>query len=187
MSQEHRASGFPPAEPARGKGPSWDPDETWTLLPALVEPAVWLHVLKFSELGGPDSADLEWARHEAVELLACHGDHLFRRSRRDPSTAEVFNALARALAILSHLPGGVTFGGRHFDASQIVAHFSGAEEARRYVESWQRQGKSSRPQPSSPSSPSSRQPRRVQTQREQLSLWSLDAERKDQPEQKETP
>ncbi|GAA4731746.1 hypothetical protein [Phytohabitans rumicis] len=50
------------------------------------------------------------ARH-AVGVIAAHGDDLLFSGRH---TAAAFNALARALALMADLPGGVTFAGQHW-------------------------------------------------------------------------
>jgi hypothetical protein len=53
---------------------------------------------------------------ELSEIVACRGDELLFRSNRAGGTAEVFNALAEAVALLAFLPGGVTFAGLSFEA-----------------------------------------------------------------------
>jgi hypothetical protein len=48
------------------------------------------------------------------QYLAEHGDRLMFRSKRG-ETAEAFATCAKALAILSFFPGGVTFLGDHYE------------------------------------------------------------------------
>lgn len=65
--------------------------------------------------------------------LAERGDILLFGGARPGETAELFNQLAEALAILSFLPTGVSFGHMHFDAEQILSGLLGHERAQRYM------------------------------------------------------
>lgn len=60
----------------------------------------------------------EW-RREALEPIASCGDVLMYGGKPGEA-AEVFNHLARALAAMAFLPGGVAFGGLHFEAEPPV-------------------------------------------------------------------
>jgi hypothetical protein len=62
---------------------------------------------------------------QLVEVIAGEGDKILFPIRAEPKsrqayarlgTAEAFNALAEALALLSFAPGGVTFAGRHWES-----------------------------------------------------------------------
>lgn len=57
----------------------------------------------------------EW-RREGLDAIASCGDVLMYGGKRGEA-AEVFNHLARALAAMAFLPGGVTFAGMHFEAA----------------------------------------------------------------------
>lgn len=64
----------------------------------------------------------EW-RVGAVEAIANHGDALLYRT--PGRTAETFNALARAIAVLAHAPGGVSA----FGAQWCATHSPGGVPA----------------------------------------------------------
>ena len=59
-------------------------------------------------------AELEERRTKCLEIIAHHGDNILFRSKKSGDTAEAFNALAEALAILSFVPGGVKAFGLEF-------------------------------------------------------------------------
>lgn len=48
--------------------------------------------------------------------VATGGRERNKSSRGNKGAAEVFNAVAKGLAILAYCPGGVTFGGQHWEA-----------------------------------------------------------------------
>ena len=78
--------------------------------------AVPLHILGMREKGGPDDADFQRAR-DASDALGERGDVLlFGGSKRKGEVAELFNALAHAIAVLAFCPGGVTAFGEHWEA-----------------------------------------------------------------------
>jgi hypothetical protein len=52
---------------------------------------------------------------ECGDIVASKGDNILFRSKKKGETAEAFNALAKALAVLSFSPGGVTFLGEHWE------------------------------------------------------------------------
>lgn len=52
---------------------------------------------------------------ELGQIIAEKGDIIQFKSKKKGETAAAFNALAEALAILSFMPGGVTFFGQHFE------------------------------------------------------------------------
>jgi len=52
----------------------------------------------------------------ASQVIAEHGDKLMFRSKKPGETAWVFNTVAKALAVMSFVPGGVKFLGMHFEA-----------------------------------------------------------------------
>lgn len=59
----------------------------------------------------------------ATDLVASYGDSLMYRTARfkdEPHAAQVFNALAKALAAAAHRPGGITVWGRHWEASETT-------------------------------------------------------------------
>ncbi len=103
-----------------------------TILPVALSAAVPLWIHEIYERGGPTGGD--WTRLPAVgRLLAERGDCLLYPSPRAGETANLFNALAEALALLAFQPGGVSFGEQHFDALQILTAFLGVESAQNYL------------------------------------------------------
>ncbi|GHO55795.1 hypothetical protein [Ktedonobacter robiniae] len=95
--------------------------------------SVPLRVLGLYERQGPNENDLGAARQVGT-LLASKGDVLLFGSQVRGETAELFNQVAQALAVLSFVPGGVTCFGQHFDAQAILAGFFGAEAAKQYCQ-----------------------------------------------------
>jgi len=68
-------------------------------------------------------------------VLAERGDRLIYRGEEDGETARLFNALARALAVLAFVPGGVPpVFGQSFDAERMLSGFIGEEAARAYCQ-----------------------------------------------------
>lgn len=93
------------------------------LMPML-EVAVAQLIVDLADLPVPRRKQVahEWTS-AAVDPLASSGDMLVRRTRpRDgePGTRTVFAHLARSLAAGAFLPGGVTFGGRHWCADHAA-------------------------------------------------------------------
>lgn len=87
------------------------------LLSIALEAAVQLRIMELERQGGPSDADREEAGRFAT-LLASNGDRLLYKSARDkhgPSSADMFNGLARGLAVMAYQPGGVTFLGTHWE------------------------------------------------------------------------
>ncbi len=92
------------------------------LLSTALAMAVPLALADLRQRGGPREGD--WAQARAFgERLACHGDApLFRTDsaaarQEGRDTASMFNGLVRALAVLAYCPGGVTFQGLHWEAT----------------------------------------------------------------------
>jgi hypothetical protein len=102
------------------------------LLPISLSAAVPLWVHGVYQRGGPLPED--WLRLSQIgHRLAEHGDLLLFGGSRPGETAELFNQLAEALAILSFLPAGVSFGHLHFEAEHILSRFIGSDRAQRYL------------------------------------------------------
>lgn len=110
-------------------GPSLDSAH---LLPLALSAAVPLRVYAIYQRNGPTREDWSELQHIGC-LLAEWGQALLFRSSRIGETADVFNNLAEALAILSFLPAGISFGEQHFEALQILTAILGEEQANQYV------------------------------------------------------
>lgn len=77
--------------------------------------AVPLRILELRQRGGPSSSDWESAC-DFADTLAEKADRLLFRSSKKGETAELFNRLAAAIAVLSYAPGGVSVFGLHFES-----------------------------------------------------------------------
>ena len=95
------------------------PDGHDSLLAISLAAAVPLRIMVLQRQGGP--TEMDW--RNAVEfgsVLAEKGDILqFGYGKRqpregEPSVADLFNQLARAVAVLAFVPGGVRLFGMHF-------------------------------------------------------------------------
>ena len=110
-------------------GPSLDSAH---LLPLALSAAVPLRVCMIYQRNGPTRAD--WGKLQRIgRLLTEQGHALLFRSSQIGETADVFNNLAEALAILSFFPAGISFGEQHFEALQILTAILGEERANQYV------------------------------------------------------
>ena len=90
------------------------PDPAASLLAIALSAAVPLHLAALRRRGGPQPSDLELARH-ASTLLSEHGDILLYRGSKRGQTAEIFHAVAFALAVMASQPGGTTCAGSHWE------------------------------------------------------------------------
>jgi hypothetical protein len=91
-------------------------EATGALLRAHRGATVPLLIHEMRRRGGPDAAD--WGRClELGQRIAECGDRILYRSGKRGETAALVTDLARALALLAFVPGGVTFLGLHFEAT----------------------------------------------------------------------
>lgn len=87
-------------------------ESTLALLRSTLELAVPMHVLMLDRLTWDQ---VQAMIPECAQHIAEHGDIILYRSKKKGETAAAFNALARAVAILSFSLGGVTIFGLHFE------------------------------------------------------------------------
>lgn len=85
-------------------------------VPALLPTLDFAVPLKILDLEHCSTHDLAVLTKQAVEQVAAHGDALMYRSERG-AAAEAMKHLIRGLAALAYCPGGVTFAGRHWCAT----------------------------------------------------------------------
>jgi len=71
---------------------------------------LWVEELKRKPL-----ADLIAEGPALAQVIGEKGDVAQFKSKKKGETADAFNTIARALAILSFMPGGVTFLGEHYE------------------------------------------------------------------------
>jgi hypothetical protein len=76
-------------------------------------------MIEFADNGGPTDADIGRAR-DFADKLACKGDILQFGGGKKGEVAELFNELARSIAVMSFTPGGVKLFGAHYDAANIT-------------------------------------------------------------------
>ena len=82
------------------------------LLKMTLAAAVPLWIFEFKKL---TPTQREAIAHEAGPIIAEKGDIIQFRSSKRGETAKAFNQLARGLAALAFVPGGVDFAGMHFE------------------------------------------------------------------------
>jgi hypothetical protein len=94
------------------------------VLLSCLDAAVPLHMWTLSRMSPwrRDETRTAWLA-SATDLVASHGDSLMYRTapnKNEPHAAQVFNALAKALAAAAYRPGGVTVWGRHWEPSEAT-------------------------------------------------------------------
>ena len=82
---------------------------------------LWIH-----EVGRLTETERLQAAHDCSEYISSHGDAIIYRSYVHGETAAAFNHLARGLACMAYLPGGVTYHGTHFCTDHPACEAGGA-------------------------------------------------------------
>lgn len=85
------------------------------LLIATLEVAVPMWIDKFKREKVPLEKIVEDA-HELAQVIAEKGDVIQFKSKKRSETGTAFNALAKAIAAMSFMPGGVKVFGLHFES-----------------------------------------------------------------------
>ena len=80
-----------------------------------LDASVSLRVLELKRRGGPVEADFERVQ-TYHQLIGEKGNFLWTKSEKKGITAEVANAVADSIAVLSFSPGGVVLFGRHWES-----------------------------------------------------------------------
>ena len=101
------------------------------LLRTSLSAAVPLHIAELQRAGGPTDQQFQDTVMVA-QVLAAHADDLLFGAKESGRVTSLFNMLAKGLAVLAFLPGGVTIFDLHFEASRIAdeqpqPHEGGAE------------------------------------------------------------
>jgi hypothetical protein len=95
------------------------PDErSANLLSTSLSVAVPLRIHDMLQNGGPSDRDLARVRSYQSDLMERGADLFFLKAG---ATAERFNQVADALAVLSFSPGGITLFGQHYDSREVQA------------------------------------------------------------------
>ena len=129
LRRSQRAQKEPPPGERSGDGLPASSDR-WALpLQSLVP----LKMLSLYERGGITWRDVFLA-YLAGEVLGLEADSSHRAGGPDREDRRLLNRAARALAVLSYLPGGVPEGWGQFDAESYLARFIGAADARAHVD-----------------------------------------------------
>lgn len=80
--------------------------------------AVPMHIMQLHDMGGPSSEDFsESSKFSSV--LAQKGDILMYGGGKEGEVADLFNKTAKAIAILSFLPGGVELFGSKWESENF--------------------------------------------------------------------
>ena len=77
--------------------------------------AVPLHIITLKESGGPTSEQFKELQGISDDL-GSNGDKLLYGSKKKGEAASLFNRTARAIAIMSFVPGGIDIFGMHFES-----------------------------------------------------------------------
>lgn len=99
--------------------PSLDPvvpalsRQAHSLLRDTLHVAIPLRIMQFAAQGGPTAQDFERAR-DFGPVLAEKGDVLQFGGKHKGEAAQLFNELARTIAVIAFQPGGVKFAGDHW-------------------------------------------------------------------------
>lgn len=89
--------------------------KTSILLTIALNVAVSVRVLEFIKRGGPTNEDLERAR-TILKDLGERGTDLYFRSNKEGATADRFEQVADAIAVLSFCPGGIVIFGKLYES-----------------------------------------------------------------------
>jgi hypothetical protein len=92
------------------------------LLTLSLSASVPLRIQEIIRTGGPTEADYERIASYSEDLTT-NGADLFFRSAVKNATAERFNQVTDAIAVLSFQPGGINAFGLHFDGNEMRAWF----------------------------------------------------------------
>jgi hypothetical protein len=86
------------------------------LLALSLSAAVPLKIMEFVRQGGPTQEDWDTLQERLTPILERADETLLYRGRKTKpgEVAAAHNELARGLAIMSFIPGGVTFAGEHY-------------------------------------------------------------------------
>jgi hypothetical protein len=84
--------------------------------------AVPLKIAEYHERRGgqPSCHDRQRVAWATAAELGGKGDHLLFAAPNEGDTAELFNRIVDALAVLAFQPGGVTFLGTHYEVQPAV-------------------------------------------------------------------
>jgi len=78
--------------------------------------AVPLQIMAIKERGGVTDEDFASASKFA-QTLGEKGDVLLFGSKKEGEAADLFNKTAKAIAVLSYIPDGITIFGGHYESS----------------------------------------------------------------------
>jgi hypothetical protein len=80
--------------------------------------AVPIWILELNQRSYEDNLkELFESASETAQLIGEKGDQLLFKGDKPGDTAKLFNKTARAIALMSFLPGGVTLFGRHWETT----------------------------------------------------------------------
>lgn len=86
------------------------------LIGVFLSASVPLRIRELQSQGGPTEEDMLKIKEHA-KLLGEHGDAFLFKSKKKGLTAQVANAVAASIAILSFVPGGITLFDQHWEST----------------------------------------------------------------------
>jgi len=90
-----------------------DVERTGEHLKVALSAAVPLWILDFKTKSWDE---IKKIAEDASQVIAEHGDNILFKAKKKGESARAFNALAKGIAALSFVPGGVTLFGMHFES-----------------------------------------------------------------------
>ena len=128
--KEKRGEGIHPNEDhTSGYGMDAESDTRWAEHFKLTVP---LRMLSLYERGGITRHDLLEA-HISIERVGATLDRFLRSSTKEGETADLLNRVAKSIAVLSYMPGGVYIFRQLYDARSFLAGIIGEDAAKAHV------------------------------------------------------
>ena len=90
-----------------------DVERTGEHLTVALSAAVPLWILDMKTKSWPE---IQKIAQDAAQVIAEHGDDILFKAKKKGESAKAFNALAKGIAALSFVPGGVKLFGMHFES-----------------------------------------------------------------------
>ena len=131
--QRRRATRAPSSQDSASRWIGGGPSDIQTMN-ELLKVAVPLHILRLYERGGITREDLLRAQAE-MEQVGESTDSFLNGHAKPGEPAAIFNRIARAIAVLSYMPGGVPAFDQYYEARAYLAGLLGEEEALSHWES----------------------------------------------------
>ena len=99
----------------KGKSMDVSMKQTYEGIKLFLDASVSLRIMSLQEQGGPTPKDFKRITTHS-NLLGEHGDAFMFKSKKKGLTAQVANAVADSIAVLSFIPGGLDLFDRHWES-----------------------------------------------------------------------